>query len=117
MTASEILDRYSQGKRDFRTADLQGQIFAGCDLSDADFSGADLRGANFTGARLQNTKFANTKCGLLGRSQLKISLVLLALVTATAFTTVLGAAFAGGTNTHASSFVGRTGGRASISPD
>lgn len=53
MKATEVLNRYAKGERDFRGANLRGQNFRGQDLSGADFSEADIRGTNFTNAVLR----------------------------------------------------------------
>lgn len=52
MLASEPIEQYKAGKRNFRGADLSGAMLSDADLSDADLSGADLSGANFWGADL-----------------------------------------------------------------
>ncbi len=73
MEATELLDRYAHGERDFcgallrgadlseanltaarfRDADFSGACLCGADLSRADLSGALLGGANLTGALLR----------------------------------------------------------------
>jgi uncharacterized protein YjbI with pentapeptide repeats len=67
MKASEILNRYANGERNFRNADLRGQSFKGKDLSAADFSGADIRSANFTNAKLVGVNFSGATAGLQRR--------------------------------------------------
>jgi uncharacterized protein YjbI with pentapeptide repeats len=83
MKASELLQRYAAGERNFRGANLRGQSFKGKDLSGADFSEADVRGANFTNATLKNAKFIGAKAGIQKRwliGQLLISFLISALV-------------------------------------
>ena len=53
MKASEVLQRYAAGGRNFQRVNLRGVSFKGEILAGADFSEADLRSANFTGANLQ----------------------------------------------------------------
>ena len=69
MKAQEVLNRYAEGRRDFRGADLRGWSFKGKDLSGADFSTTDtrvtdIRGTNFSQANLTGAKFVGAKAGL-----------------------------------------------------
>ncbi len=69
MKAQEVLNRYAEGRRDFRGADLRGLSFKGKDLSGADFSTtdtrvSDIRGTNFSQANLTGAKFVGAKAGL-----------------------------------------------------
>jgi uncharacterized protein YjbI with pentapeptide repeats len=64
MKASEVLNRYIAGERNFQRLNLRGQSFKGKDLSGADFSEADIRSTNFTGANLRGANFTGAKCGL-----------------------------------------------------
>ncbi|MFO7775576.1 MAG: pentapeptide repeat-containing protein [Candidatus Hydrogenedentota bacterium] len=57
--ASQLLQDYAAGERDFAGVDLRDADFQDADLPDADFSRADLTGANFTGANLANANFSN----------------------------------------------------------
>jgi uncharacterized protein YjbI with pentapeptide repeats len=83
MKASDLLQRYTAGERDFRGANLRGQSFKGKDLSGADFSEADIQGTNFTNATLKSANFTGAKAGLQKRwlmGQLLISFLLSALL-------------------------------------
>jgi uncharacterized protein YjbI with pentapeptide repeats len=64
MKASEILNKYTAGERNFQRLNLRGQSFKGQDLAGADFSEADIRSADFTGANLRGANFTAAQCGL-----------------------------------------------------
>lgn len=57
LSASELLQRYRTGDRDFRRCRLAGFDARGADLRQADFSSADLQGANFSDADLRAAAF------------------------------------------------------------
>lgn len=75
MKAAEVLQRYANGERNFRGANLRGQNFRGQDLSGADFRGADIRGASFTFSILKNTQFQYARGGLGSYSTLYLIIV------------------------------------------
>ena len=64
MKATEVLNRYANGERDFRRANLRGQSFKGQDLSGTDFTEADTRGATFSNAILRGANFTQARAGL-----------------------------------------------------
>ena len=51
MKASEVVNKYATGERDFRNANLRGLSFKNQDLSGADFSGADIRSLKLTATK------------------------------------------------------------------
>ena len=80
MKASELVERYQQGERDFRSMNLRGLSFKGQDLLGADFSEADIRGANFSKAILTGAKFHHAKAGLQKRWVVILLLVAFLLI-------------------------------------
>ena len=67
MTADELLQRYAEGRRDFRGVLLPGADLRAAELPDVDFRGADLTGANLERANLCG---ADLSQACLGRAQL-----------------------------------------------
>ena len=56
MNATELIQKYASGERDFRGACLCGADLFGANLFGADLRGADLRGADLGGANLCGAK-------------------------------------------------------------
>ncbi|RZM74091.1 hypothetical protein DYY88_23890 [Leptolyngbya iicbica LK] len=67
MKATEVIQSYIKGERDFHKVNLRGQNFQGTNLSEADFRGADIRGANFTDVTLKGANFTKAEAGLQRR--------------------------------------------------
>jgi uncharacterized protein YjbI with pentapeptide repeats/uncharacterized protein YneF (UPF0154 family) len=64
MKASDILQQYQNGQRNFQRLNLRGLNFAEKNLSGADFSHCDIKGANFRKANLMGVNFTGVKAGL-----------------------------------------------------
>ena len=62
MTASELLQVYARGKRDFRGANLIGAYLCWANLREANLSGANLSGANLQGANLCGVHLGWVSC-------------------------------------------------------
>ena len=58
MKAEELIERYKNGQRDFRQANLMGEKLLWVTLNDADFRGANLQEVNFEGAKLYRVNFS-----------------------------------------------------------
>lgn len=76
-TAVTLVNKYTEGKRDFSeanlgNADLQGFDLKGCDFSYADLSEANLNGANLRGCDLS---FANLSQANLQNADLRGALL------------------------------------------
>ncbi len=93
MKASEVLQQYTQGRRDFQGVNLRGLSFKGQNLSGADFSRADIRSTNFRGATLRRTKFIEAKAGLRERWMIMLLIVALLLAALSGFCSILNGAF------------------------
>jgi len=57
MNANEVLPRYAEGQRNFRSQDLKGLSLVEADLSGVDFTGANLSGADLSHADLSYANF------------------------------------------------------------
>jgi uncharacterized protein YjbI with pentapeptide repeats len=73
MDANEVLKRYANGERNFRSQDLKGLSFVQANLNHADFTGANLSGADLDGADLSdaNLNWSNLKGANLKGTNLK----------------------------------------------
>ena len=85
MKASEVIQQYQNGQRNFQGQNLRGANFKGKDLSGADFSGCDIRGANFSKAILTGAKFQKAKAGLQRRWVIILLLVAFLLIILSSF--------------------------------
>jgi Pentapeptide repeats (8 copies) len=57
MKAKELIEKYKNGQRDFRQADLEGENLAWTTLSDVNFENANLESVNFKSAILHRVNF------------------------------------------------------------
>ncbi len=64
MKASDVIQQYKNGERNFRRLNLRGANFKGQNLSGADFSYCQIQGTNFSKANLTGANFTGSKAGL-----------------------------------------------------
>ncbi|HAC63185.1 MAG TPA: hypothetical protein DCF68_06500 [Cyanothece sp. UBA12306] len=79
MKASQLMQHYEQGRRNFRGQDLRGQSFQGQNLVNADFSEADIRGTNFSKTNLTGAKFCQARGGLTKQREIVLRIISLSL--------------------------------------
>lgn len=85
MRASEVIQQYQNGERNFQRQNLRGANFKGQDLRGADFSGCRIQGANFSKANLTGAKFNQVKAGLQKRWVIILLLVAFILIVLASF--------------------------------
>jgi len=88
MKAEEVLRRYANGQRDFRSANLRGQSFRSHNLSGANFSQTDIRGTDFSHAILIGANFTSAIAGL--QNQWIVGQVIALIIAAMVFGAVEG---------------------------
>ena len=91
-TATEILQRYAAGERNFQHLDLQGADLQNANLAAADFSECDLRGTSFSRANLTGASFRGAQTGVPPHWAIALAVAAILLAGACAFVAALFAA-------------------------